>query len=700
LILPLLTALLLSPLCSFAYELPPPEKFHNGLSLQGFTGILNAPSAHVTEEGCFYGLYTNQKESKWRDKVPFQDNYFFSVGFFNFAEVGGRLFDAPGIGRDLSANVKLTTEPFFRKYPYVPALAVGFQDIGGGASFFSSKYAVISEDIWRLRLSAGYAGDGSGIYATKGKFAGAEFKAHDWVYLLSDYDTRETNVGIRVVTPQFWRIPFSFTATAKSSVSHKPGNIDVAVGFNLPLDFKVRKTSKSETAADSPAASDFVQTEPATTVAEPKPAAPAAQATPAVQESAPRKLELLRDRLVQAGFTNVRVGSTNSGILVVEYENVRFNHNELDGVGVVLGLATGVAEEKFDSIRLVIKRHDISMVRLTMPLRTIGGFLNGTIRQENLNNSLVVGFDVFDEDVHFIGGKTNSGFLKSSLMLYPGLNTFVGTDFGVFDYELSLKPDLLVDIWKGAVVNARWDVPVAWSDNLDDNKPYRNSRKPTRVERLMLFQAFKPAADLMINLGAGLVLPHANGTLNEATWSPGNGTHRFRVLQAYAKDTEAQKPTRAYLGSYRYYLSPLDLYLEGTGGRFWAQDVGYMLELKRFFGDAAVSVFYKNSQRTDDRKWAAAGIQFSFPLTFGKDMKHFYGMQVRGTDEWSYAQQTTLTDSSHPLNDLPTYPLAINPQPVTALYRAYYNRDRLSEDYIRQHLDRLRDAWLRYGKDM
>jgi hypothetical protein len=42
--------------------------FHNGLSLQGFTGILNTPSAHVTREGDIYALYSNQKDVEFRNK--------------------------------------------------------------------------------------------------------------------------------------------------------------------------------------------------------------------------------------------------------------------------------------------------------------------------------------------------------------------------------------------------------------------------------------------------------------------------------------------------------------------------------------------------------------------------------------------------------------------------------------------------------
>ncbi|MFZ2949508.1 MAG: hypothetical protein WA003_08475, partial [Desulfuromonadaceae bacterium] len=82
------------------------QSLHNGLSLQGYTGSLNTPSAHVTDEGWLYALYSNQVEDKWRQKARFQDNYLVSVGLFNFIELGGRFFE--GARRDLSANMKVT----------------------------------------------------------------------------------------------------------------------------------------------------------------------------------------------------------------------------------------------------------------------------------------------------------------------------------------------------------------------------------------------------------------------------------------------------------------------------------------------------------------------------------------------------------------------------------------------------------------
>ena len=114
-------------------------------------------------------------------------------------------------------------------------LAIGAQDVTGGDVHLKTTYVVVSEDIWRLRLSAGY---GKGPDRMKGLFAGGEYTAFDWLQLLGEYDTKETNVGARVILPQFWKVPVSFTATAKTSLNYRPGNFEIAVGFALPLDFK------------------------------------------------------------------------------------------------------------------------------------------------------------------------------------------------------------------------------------------------------------------------------------------------------------------------------------------------------------------------------------------------------------------------------------------------------------------------------
>jgi len=692
------------------------------LSFQGFTGVLNTPSAHVSNEGSIHLMYTDQRENLWRnDQQKRQENYLMSIGLFSFIELGGRITEAPGRGRDLSASFKVTSAPLTRERDYWPVLAAGIQDIGGGSNLLESKYLVFSEDIWRFRLSAGY---GFGSERMKGVFGGIEFRAHDWVTLLGEYDSRDTSAGIRILTPEIWITPIQLTASLKSTINHNPGTIDAAFGLTFPLDFQ--KKSRRRSSDSSPVSlatglegsganqahatqSPFLQKTaplpsdaiPVTQIPVFVPAAPPANdITNTVSSEALENLASLQKRLETAGFINVQVGQRRSRELVVEYENTIFNHNELDALGVVAGIVSETAAQTFESVRIVIKRKGLRVAVVSTPRDTLRTFIlqGGDVRA--LKESFSFTYDTsITGDTYFLSKEGSFQFPNTSLILAPGLQTYVATEVGVFDYLLSFRPEIISNLWKGGVLNLRWDVPIAWSDNFDDGKSFRSSRNDPRIDRAMLFQGVNLAPGLMANLGAGMILHDTYGTLNEITWSPGKGTHRLRGVQAWARDEDSQRITDVYLGSYRCLFAPLDLSLEVTGGRYWGQDHGFSLELKRIFGDTAVSTFYKNTTTIEGKNWQAAGIQFSFPLTPRKDMK-IGPLQVRGTDEWIYAQETTLAVSGQKTNDVISQSLAINPQPTPALSRAYYNRDRLNAAYLEQHLDRLREAWLKYRNDL
>jgi hypothetical protein len=715
-------AICLTALAMFCYIAPALAVEPAGvpmLSFQGFTGILNTPSAHVNSEGSIHLLYTDQREWMWRnDRQNYQDNYLMSVGLFNFIELGGRLTEAPGRGRDLSASLKVTSAPLTKDTPLWPVVAFGLQDVGGGSNLQQSKYFVVSEDYWRFRFSAGYGFDSQRM---QGVFGGVEFRAHDWVTLLGEYDTRDTSVGIRLVTPEIWVTPVQLTATFKSVLNHEPGNIDIAAGLTFPLDFRKRSGRAADISApvQSVAAhgmkeSTALTSAPTSALTSPPPAAaPPAVSKPAAAEltaagtmtnavsaAALENLHTIQKQLESVGFINVRAGQRLTHELVVEYENTIFNHNELDALGVVAGIVAESSSESFETVRIVIKRKDIRVAAIKVPLTTLRMFMKQAGDVRALKESLSFSYDTdFTDDTYYLP-QEESGFAfpNTSLILAPGLLTFVGTEVGVFDYLLTFQPEILSTLWKGGVMQLRWEIPLAWSSNFDDGQPFRRFRNDPRMSRAMLFQGINLAPGLMANLGGGMVLYKNYGTLNEVMWSPGEGTHRFRGVQAWSRDTENNNRTQqVYLASYRYLYAPLDLSLEATGGRYWGQDEGFSLELKRFFGDTAVSAYYKNTTTEAGRHWQAAGIQFAFPLTPRKDFK-IGPLQVRGTDEFAYNLESTLATGNQRTNDVISQALAINPQPTPALYRSYYNRDRLSAGYLEQHLDRLREAWLLYGQ--
>jgi hypothetical protein len=542
------------------------------------------------------------------------------------------------------------------------------------------------------------------------------------VTLLGEYDTRDTSAGIRIVTPEIWKTPIQLAATFKTALNHNPGNIDVAVGVTFPLDFRKKagrepEINRDETRGASQegknvlpafAAKPSLVTQSVTpappvapTIPSPfpvKPSSDTSASTNVVSSAMSANLDILQKRIVAAGFIHVRVGRRLGRELVVEYENTIFNHNELDALGVVAGIVSEAASEHFETIHIVIIRNGIRVAVVSAPLTDLREFMKLPLRKSGgLKESFAFSYDTsIIEETTFNAHENGFPFPNTSLILAPGLQTFVGTEVGVFDYVLSFRPEILSNLWKGGVFQARWDIPLAWSENFDDGKAFRGSRTDPQMDRAMLFQGVNLAPGLMANIGAGLVLHNIYGTLNEVAWSPLEGTHRLRGVQSWARDPDTGHTTDVYLGSYRYFHAPLDLSFEVTGGRFWGQDHGFSLELKRFFADTAVSTYYKNSTTAEGKHWQVAGIQFAFPLTPRKDLR-IGPVQVRGGDEWAYAQETTLAIGSQKTNDVLSQALAINPQPSPALYRSYYNRDRLNAGYIRQHLDRLREAWLKYG---
>ena len=661
-------------------------EFHNALSLQGFTGLLNTPNAEVTEEGKAYLLFSNQKESKWRDLVPREESYFFSVGLFSFAEIGGRLTEAPGAARDLSANAKAKL-PFSSIGYFLPDIAFGMQDMGGGARSLQTKYVVATEELWRFRFSLGY---GTGPDRMDGVFGGVELKTFDWLYLIGEHDTKEKNIGIRLVTPELFGVPVNLQVTAKTSLDYRFGNTEFGIGLQFPLgaDYHKSRTPRAEEKSDD----------------QPSPLPAAGGGESFGRQDSDGGLQRLREKLVAGGFLNVRVGADREkALLVVEYENSRYNHNELDGLGVVAGLAVDTVSLDFELIQIIILKKGIRVFQVRALISDFREFLHGPGRPAQLYGSLEVTPDVdVDEAVRFIDGDANPSRLKSELVVYPGLKTSIGTDIGVFDYLLSVKPDYYLNLWKGAVANARFDIPVSWSENFNNGKVFRNLREGSQADRLMLFQTIKVAPRVMLNLGGGMILHDTYGTVNELMWTPGDGNHRFLLKQAYtsSSDPQAVYPSnRVWLGSYRYYFGPLDLYLEGTAGQFLDNDRGFSIELKRFFGDTAFSLFYKNSQTEAkgflDREHAQmAGVQISIPLTPRRDMKPSV-VQVKGSNEWSHAQQTKLVTPGS-INDVNTS-IGLDPQMGYNLERVYYNRDRLSEEYIWKHLPRLRDAYIKWA---
>ncbi|MHB8766468.1 MAG: YjbH domain-containing protein [Deferrisomatales bacterium] len=661
-------------------------------SFQGFTGLVNVPNAEVTPDGALDLLYSNQSESRWRDRVPYQDNYLFSVGFLPYFEGSARLAEAPGEARDLSASFKVQVPPWV---PYLPRLAFGMQDAKSSVPHFRTKYAVASQELWRLRLSLGY---GAGPDRMDGVFGGGELQVCEWLQLVGEHDTEEWSGAVRLLTPD-GLLPGGSTLglTAKTSLDHDPGTFELAVSLRLPLGGTSPSTPAGRRQLRA-AAADRAAPAPPTSPA-PPPLTPAATppSEPVLSPAHREALAGLRKALGDLGFENLRVGVRRGSVLALEFENNRYNHSELDGLGLALGTALAHAPDGLDAFVVWVKNRDLRVVEASGPAAPFRRFFQtapgqwpspGELRAlaEQLRVRGAPGSSEL-ADVAWLEGSGNPRILRSALVLHPGIANSVGTEVGVFDYRLSLKADLLTSLWPGAELNLRWDLRLARSDEYQPRGAFYTEDEVARLERVFLNQAFSVAPGVMTLFGAGLYVKDVYGVMNETWWTPGSGAHGFR-LRAGAFDGEHQDTEEVLVGSYRYHFAPVDLSIEAGYGRYLNQDRGPFLEVKRFFGDTQFTLYYADTEEK------IAGFRISLPLTPRRDLKPGL-VQVRGADRWTYGLSTTIMPLGAGNRIVPG--LAVIPQTSHSLERTYYGGDRLHEAYLAQHLDRLLEAYRRWG---
>lgn len=644
-----------------------PSRFKPSHSYQGFTGLINTPNAEVIPTGRMSFTYSNQlvRQGLGKDSV---EDYKVSFGFLPYLEFGGRLVEEHPDGyRDFSFNMKLQV-PFLDRVKYLPHLAFGVQDPGGGNPVYNANYVVLSKEIGPVRLSLGW---GDGDRTLSGFFGGAEIRVMEWLYLIGEYDSHDTNLGVRLSTPEglLMGLPVSAEATAKTTLDSN--RLDVALTLSMPLgsDHRAEK--------------------------------PLSRPLPALGGEEEAGLAVLKKALVSQGFENVRVGLKGGSTVYVEYENNVFNVNKIDGLGVVLGLAATHAPTNATRFLVVAREMDLPMISVAGSIKEYRAFLSDPAAQmdgapaadELLTVKQVAGVRALRKDVRFSGSRANASWLKPRLTLHPSLINYVGSDYGMFEYYLSLAPEAQVNLWPGAAVNATWNVPLFGSEKFDSDWWLKRQKPESEMTSLMFMQGLRIAPWLTTLVGAGTFWTNYTAYFAQAYVTPGRGAHRLGLQYVYMDHKKKGRDSlESYLGTYRFYLDRLDLALEGTAGQFIYGDRGWRVDLKKWFGDTFIGLFYKQSTM----EARAGGFYISVPLSTRKDMKPTL-IQVRPTERWTYELQTKIVeDGERNIIDNRT---GVIPGPAHSLKRSYFNHDRMSALYIRAHLLRLRDAYLKYGLD-
>lgn len=644
---------------------PAPSLRRNGLSWSGLPGLIHVPAAATIPTGAadlsFHGGYTPSA-------IPgafFQRNGFIAFGFLPRLTISGRgtVVDTGGPTevRDLSANAQFV---LVNEGRLMPAVAAGIQDVGQGAvPYFPSRFLVASKTfLGHARVSAGYA---SGKHLLDGPFGGVELELGPWVTALGEYDGEHYNGGVRV---------FPFPSFADRVGLQPALNVAWTQGMRPAMGISARTWLGGKRAAVASSA--------------PIRAAPAAR-DPRVPASMAAQLTI-EQRLVGFGFENVRVAhepGLRGSTMAVEYENRRFNRDELDALGIVMGVVAINAPDSVTRVRITIRRVDVPVMTVESSIAAFGAFVNGRITDGAFADQLAIsGGGSGSTETRAGRAPANPSRFKLDLVLRPRVETTLLTDLGIFDTRVSLRPNAIVQLGRGLVLNAQRAIPVS------QTRRYPDQIEDPNADRLLVEQALRVprsrvlGADAITQLSVGRFGHERVGFAHELDVSLADGLVSLGSMVAVFGRTFGDMDHTTALGVVRVRRPDWDLTASLTAGRFLNGDSGGLAELSRFFGATELGFYVRATDRS-----SVAGVKVGLPLTPARELPPAR-IRPRLPDVHEQAMQSVILDPV-PLLRRDVGLLLATDHNAGLVYRI---RDRLQPATVRVHAATLRDAVRRW----
>ena len=667
------------------------DEFSNHLSFQGFTGVINTPNAQVLKNGEAVLHYNNQFDNHIRGyneerEYQFEDNYIAGIGYLSSLELIGRLADSKGYMRDISANIKYQLPIYHR---YLPDIAVGIQDAGGDWNLFNNKYIVMDKKFWDTRLSLGYGKSGDTVTPSKrmdGFFAGVEYQATSWLSLLAEDDTKENHVGVKLSLPKEWIDSFTLNTIIKQNLTHP--DTAFALNLSIPLSKKSKKVppiNSSHKSKDKQ--KEYVIFDNNNNIKE-----------MIIEKQPPNKINSIQElqkNFTSFGFENVTVGIHNSDTIYVACENTLFDHNDLDAIGYILGTIAN-SNLEYKKYVLTLLKNRLETITVMGNIKLFKQYLDNPTGQNSisLKRNLKFTRDFDTSKVDFLVKNSNSSLLRPKVEIFPGLIAGVGTELGVVDYSVSLYTNFYTTLYDGLMASVQYETILARSDDFEDGRVFNRMYKrymDNEFSTAMIHQSFH-YNNILNTTSVGRFDRDYDGVLNLTNIVSDSGRHSvgLRLGTFENKDKNLDDDKEVYLGTYRYFYTPLELFTEITYGKFWYKDKGGMLRIKRFFNDTAVSFYY---QDTSMEKYI--GFTVTLPLlTARKLSKASNWGQIKGIRDFTTGLRTTVfrDDGTNALNPFG----GITPVSDFELGSYYLNSYRLTSEYIKKNISRLRTSYLLY----
>ncbi|HCG8547384.1 TPA: hypothetical protein NKP54_002765, partial [Vibrio parahaemolyticus] len=405
------------------------------------------------------------------------------------------------------------------------------------------------------------------------------------------------------------------------------------------------------------------------------------------------------------GFVNIQVGTLNRSV-VVSLENRRYNHNQVDGLGVALGIISshlgqnaaqdiGAASDQFELVMLANQKPVVSVLSNSNCYQS---FVNGSASCDDIQfitRDLSERLDMVDWKTE----RVNSGALDSQIVFSPIVRHGVATEYGVYDYSFAMSSNLYTYLWSGAAIDVRHILPLAESDDFEERGYFEDSAYENEIERAMVHQFFRlPYIDIANQVSLGLVKSDYIGARSESAWFSQSGNHWLGLEMSYFqhqdekdKNGYANPDRQTFLTRYTFSMPEWDWQFNATAGEFWKGDVGAKFTTSHWFEDIEVSASYQVTKFNDTDEEQFVTVSVKLPLTPWRDMSPSV-IQVRGNEAYDFNVTTRVGNDSNYLAAGQGDELVMD----NSMLRRYFNRGRYGQEYFEQNRLRIRNAYLRY----
>ena len=678
-------------------------KVDTDVNVQGFGGLINVPTANTVQYGELHwnygnlvdnGLYPNGTSDGF-----YQKGNIFSLTTSPFPGVEATIRNAGGDFdgySDLSANLKIQAT-FIPKEWF--SLAVGIQDLGGSTNQLDGNFISVSKDFGNIRLTAG-TGQSDSTFKNipprfEGGFYGIQYQPFEWLQLQAEHDGVNNGVAIKLKTPKDW-----FHNDVQLYGSFIKGNYEAGLNKDkvfAQIGVRVNLFSGVEGGLDKP---NHKQTQFKKTFGwllnsesdSQIDVQPIGFTQTTYFNDKIKALQLLKSRLDQNGFENVNVGAQDTQIFV-RIENSLYNRNQIDAIGVALGIVAETLPADVSAVDFTLARYGIGVLRLKVDAEQLVNFYNGHQISPGFA-SLIPDSEKRSDITWLDDSESQSPYFTPRIKLYPILPNFIGTEMGQFDVNVAVRANVHMPIWQGAEVYGEYDVSLATSEDFERGGSFWKYGQRTGLKSLFLRQTWQLPLNVYVAGTVGRVKERYREEHNlaglEASWQSLSGRHRFSYHYAYLQSRIAGATDRyIYTGQYRHYMKELDTSFFVEAGQFWKGDRGYVFGASTYLGDTVLSAYMSSTNIK------TMGVGITVPLGTRRNMSTRHGIQVRPAERWNYSLETSVIDGAR------SNPIYVNqayrPAYLQQLTGRYFNFDRLSLDYINNNLPRLREAYLQFG---